>query len=258
VLDGGVQATSIHCCSKHSTSAPRGARRRALFAPEYFRWGEWAGPQLATVGRRRGAVENLGVKMRALMLALASQQVAAFMLAPTSVLPATHRATALRMDQWDEEGSMVQGIAEGGVSFEQLSNAAGDAELPAEKAAQLVLPEPEWNVAKMAVSSTDEDFSIECSAMDTSEITIAVEPMFNTYEKYFFGLSADSSPNFKIVQETSSAIEGTMDRRGGAPCEVTVKFDSNGSQGEFIANLCFILEEEKGFSKFYEIKCNAK
>ena len=57
-----------------------------------------------------------------------------------------------------------------------------------------VLKAPEWNVAKMAVSATDEDFEISCSSMDDAELTIDVDPMMNTFEDYFFGLTADSHP----------------------------------------------------------------
>ena len=78
------------------------------------------------------------------------------------------------------------------------------------------------------------------------------------YEDYFFGLTADSDAKFKIVQGASSPLEGTMDRRGGEPTTITIKCDPNGSSGEFIANLAFILPEEKDFSKFYQIKCTSR
>jgi hypothetical protein len=39
---------------------------------------------------------------------------------------------------------------------------------------------------------------------------------------------------------------------------IKVKCDPNGQTGEFVAYLCFILPEEKGFSKFFEIKCISK
>ena len=82
--------------------------------------------------------------------------------------------------------------------------------------------------------------------------------MMNTYEEYFYGLTPDSHPSFQIVSGESDPIEGKMQRRGGEPVAIKLKCDPNGQTGEFVAYLCFILPEEKGFSKFFQIKCDAK
>ncbi len=179
----------------------------------------------------------------------------AALLLPTvpRVAPAS-RASLVRM-QFDEEGGMVKEIEEGGMTLEQVRASYG-AEAPKlddAKAALLVLKEPEWNVNKMAVSATDEDFVLECSSMGDSEVVIEVEPFMNTIEEYCFGFTADSDPKFSIVHEESSPIEGRMQRRGGEPEVVKVKFDPNGASGEFVAHLCFILPEENMYSKFYSI-----
>ena len=86
----------------------------------------------------------------------------------------------------------------------------------------------------------------------------------NTYEDYFVGFTADSSSKFSIVHDESSDIEGRMDRRGGEPCVYKIRFEPQAraagvlpedqEDGEFVAYLCFILPEEKMYSKFYEIK----
>ena len=54
------------------------------------------------------------------------------------------------------------------------------------------------NVNKMAVSATDEDYVIECSAMGDAELIIEVEPSMNTYEEYFYGFTADSASQLSI------------------------------------------------------------
>uniref|UniRef100_A0A7S0Q028 Uncharacterized protein n=1 Tax=Coccolithus braarudii TaxID=221442 RepID=A0A7S0Q028_9EUKA len=176
------------------------------------------------------------------------------------VIPAVvpSRACTVRMaNPIDDEGNSVQG-SERGVSFEEYVAGLGqEATLDAAKQAMLVLKEPEWNLAKMAVSATDEDFEISCSSMDYAEITIEVPPMMNTYEDYFYGLTADSHTSFKIEQDRSDPIEGRMQRRGGDPTAILLKCDPNGQSGEFVANLCFILPEEKGFSKYFQITCKA-
>ena len=77
-------------------------------------------------------------------------------------------------------------------------------------------------------------------------------------QDYFYGLTEDSDSKFTIEHERSDPIEGRMQRRGGEPTSITLKFDSNGAAGTFEAFLCFILPEEKDFSTFYKITCVAK
>ena len=160
---------------------------------------------------------------------------------------------------FDDEGGMVRGIAEGGLTLEQVTAAAGQAgpSLPVEKAAKLVLKDPEWNLDKMEMSATDKDFEIACNSMDDAEIVIDVPPMMNTFEDYFFGLTADSHSSFSISTDESSPLEGRMQRRGGEPTVVKIKCEPNGASGTFEAHLCFILENEPGFSKFYKISCTS-
>ena len=75
----------------------------------------------------------------------------------------------------------------------------------------------------------------------------------NTIEAYFYGLTADSHQAFSISHEESSPIEGRMQRRGGEPEVVKIKCDPNGQTGELQAYLCFILDEEPMYSKYYGI-----
>ena len=121
--------------------------------------------------------------------------------------------------QFDEEGGMVKSIEEGGMTLEQVRAAYGaeGPKLSAEKQALCVLKEPEWNVNKMAVSATDEDFVLQTSSMGDAVCEIVVEPPFNTYEDYVVGFTAESSDKISIVHEESSDIEGRTDRRGGEP-----------------------------------------
>ena len=179
-------------------------------------------------------------------------------------VPRTQRAAAVMQfgeatrdpsGGFDEEGGMVKGIEEGGMTLEQVRANYGKEgpKLPAEKAAKLVLPEASFKISKMDVSQTDEDFVMECSSMNDTEMFVDVEPAMNTYEDYFFGLTSDSHPTITISQDESSPIEGRMDRRGGAATSVKLKFEPNGASGEFEAYLCFVLENEPDFSKFYKI-----
>ena len=76
----------------------------------------------------------------------------------------------------------------------------------------------------------------------------------NTYEEFVCGLTKDSHPAFKHT----SAFEGTMDRRGGAPTPVTITCEPQGATGTLVAYVCFILPEEKGFSTYYKITCESR
>ena len=46
--------------------------------------------------------------------------------------------------------------------------------------------------------------------------------------------------------------------RNGAPTSVEVTVDPAGAKGQLVGHLCFILPEEKDFSTFYKITCDAK
>lgn len=160
----------------------------------------------------------------------------------------------------DDEGNSVQGIEANAVSFADYVaglDAPGPA-LPAEKAALIVLPEPSWKVSMMAVSDVDEVIELQCAAMDYTETAIDIEPMMNTYQDYFFGLTADSHASFTIDYDRSSPIEGTMGRRGGEPLTIIVKCDTNGQVGEFVAHVGCILPDEPDFNKFYKITVTTK
>lgn len=158
--------------------------------------------------------------------------------------------------QFDDEGGMVQGISEGGMSLADVKAAYG-AEGPSlspDNQALCVLKEPEWNVNKMALSATDEDFVMQTSSMGDAVCEVVIEPPFNTYEDYVVGFTADSSDKITIVHEESSDIEGRTDRRGGEPLVYKIRFEPQGQEGEVVAHLCCIYPEERMYSKFYEIK----
>ena len=151
---------------------------------------------------------------------------------------------------------MVKEIEEGGMSLEDVRAAYGaeGPKLSPEKQALCVLKEPEWNVNKMKVSATDEDFELQTSNMGDATCEISIEPPFNTYEDYVVGFTADSSDKISIVHDESSDIEGRTERRGGEPLVFKIKYEPGGQDGEAIAHLCCIFPEEKMYSKFYEIK----
>jgi hypothetical protein len=196
--------------------------------------------------------------MHSVILILLVASAAGFVLSPPGRM--LQRPRVVSSMQFDDEGGMVKGIEQGGMSLEDLTSMIGQAEatLPEDKAAKLVLKEPEWNVEKMEVSATDQDFELQCSSMDSTEVVISIPPTMNTFEDYFYGLTADSDQRFSIVAAESSPIEGRMQRRGGEPEVVKIKFDPSGTSGEFEAHLCFILENEPMYSKFYSIKCTSK
>ena len=66
---------------------------------------------------------------------------------------------------------------------------------------------------------TDLDFDITCQSMMDTTCDFNIMPTMNTFEDFFLGLTSDSHPAFKLT----SAFEGRMDRRGGAPLEVSIK-----------------------------------
>ena len=82
------------------------------------------------------------------IFALFVTHVAALVLpaAPVTVPAAAAVGRARLAMQFDEEGGMVKEIEEGGMSFEDVMAGVGaeGPKLPAEKAAKLVLKEPEW------------------------------------------------------------------------------------------------------------------
>ena len=144
--------------------------------------------------------------------------------------------------QFDDEGGMIKAIEEGGMSLEEVRASYGAAgpTLSPEKQALCVLKDPEWNVAKMAVSSTDEDFVLQTSSMGDATCEIVIEPPFNTYEDYVVGFTAESSDKITIVHEESSDIEGRTDRRGGEPLVYKIRYEPQGQEGEALAHLCCI------------------
>lgn len=160
----------------------------------------------------------------------------------------------------DPEGNSVQEADTSETkTWDQLMAEAGqeEAKLSPEQQAQCVLPAESWKVEKMAMSNTDEDFEIQCASMDYATICVSIEPQMNTYQDYFFGLTADSDPKFKIDMSQSSPFEGRTARKGGEPTDVMIKCDPNGATGTFVAHLCYILPEEPTFSKFYKITCTS-
>ena len=84
-----------------------------------------------------------------------------------------------------------------------------------------------------------------------------VPPSMNTFEDYFYGFTADSDSQFTIAASESSPIEGRMQRRGGEPEVIKIKCDPGGKSGTFTAHLCFILDNEPMYSKYYSITCTA-
>ena len=151
---------------------------------------------------------------------------------------------------------MIKNIVEGGMSLEQVQASYGETgpTLSPENQALCVLKDAEWNVAKMAVSATDEDFVLQTSSMGDATCEVVIEPPFNTYEDYVVGFTAESSDKISLVWEESSDIEGRTDRRGGEPMVYKIRFEPQGQEGEVVAHLCCIFPEEKMYSKFYEIK----
>ena len=127
--------------------------------------------------------------------------------------------------------------------------------LPPEKQAQFVLPEESFKVSKMEMSQTDEDFELECTPFHEADTYIMVEPMFITKAKYFMGFTSDSDPKITI---DNNLVEGEMNTKSGKPTAIKIKFTPDGETGEFTAYLCFILPEEKTFSKFYKITAKSQ
>lgn len=208
-------------------------------------------------GNLGGSRRDEMVRALATLLAACSTTTA-WMVTPGSArLVARRTQSLLLMAAYDDEGGMVKEIAEGGLTLEQVkaSYGAEGPKLSDAKAAKLVLPAPKFNIDKMDMSSTDADFELSCSSMGDAEVIIEIDPMMNTYEDYFYGLTKDSHPSFKIAAEESSPIEGRMQRRGSSPEVVKLKCVPNGASGDFAAFLCFILENEPDFSKFYKITC---
>ena len=116
-----------------------------------------------------------------------------------------------------------------------------------------VLPEASWKVSKMEVSQTDADYEMWCASTDDKELWIEVPPVCMTYENFVCGFTKDSHPSFSC-EPTS----GKMERRNGDPTEICITCNPQGSSGELVGYLCFILPDEKDFSTYYKITCASR
>lgn len=92
-----------------------------------------------------------------------------------------------------------------------------------------------------------------CASTETKNLNIDVKPVCMTFEDFYCGFTADSHPAFSV-----SPSKGTMERRNGAPTQITVHCNPQGSSGDLVAHLCFILPEEKDFSTYYKITCHSQ
>ncbi len=100
---------------------------------------------------------------------------------------------------------------------------------------------------------TDLDFDMFTDGDKAKSIEIDVRPVAMAYEEFYCGFTADSHPAFSCTP-----ISGKMERRNGPPTTVTVTCEPRGQRGELKAWLCFILPDEKMFSTFYQITCQAR
>lgn len=128
-----------------------------------------------------------------------------------------------------------------------------DAEVIIADTSNFVLPEPEWRLSKMAVSSTNEDFEMFCDSLTPKQLVIDVAPVCMTFEDFYCGFTPDSHPAFSC-----NPTSGKTERRNGPPTSITVTVDPKGASGELVGYLCFILPEEKDFSTYFKITCASR
>jgi len=102
-------------------------------------------------------------------------------------------------------------------------------------------------------SMTDMDFEMFTIQDEAKNLPVSVRPVAMTYEPFFCGFTPDSHPAFSV-----SPASGKMERRNGEPTTVIVTCNPEGAKGELKATLCFILPEEKMFSSYYGITCQAR
>lgn len=88
-------------------------------------------------------------------------------------------------------------------------------------------------------SVPDGEIQMSASSSGSSEVTIDVNPVCMTYEDYFAGFSADSSPVFSV-----SPALGRMDRRGGEVTQLVVTCTPLGQGGTLTGNLVINLPED--------------
>ena len=98
----------------------------------------------------------------------------------------------------------------------------------------------------------EEDFEMFVASTAQKELQIDVKPVCMTFEDYYCGFTADSHPSFRV-----SPSSGKMERRNGPPTSVTVTCNPQGSHGELVGHLCFILPEERDFSQYFKITCTS-
>lgn len=101
---------------------------------------------------------------------------------------------------------------------------------------------------------TDADFEMFTIQGNAKDLAIEVKPVAMTFEPFYCGFTADSHPAFSV-----SPGSGKMERRNGDPTSITVTCNPGENvKGELKATLCFILPEEKAFSTYYGITCQAR
>jgi len=120
-------------------------------------------------------------------------------------------------------------------------------------ARDFVLPEASWNANTMSETQFDAELNMFTIRGEGAPLAIEVQPVAMAFEDFYCGFTVDSHPAFKVTENSF----GKMERRKGAPTTVEVTCDPQGEKGMLVGYLCFILPEEKDFSTFYKITCDA-
>lgn len=102
---------------------------------------------------------------------------------------------------------------------------------------EFVRPVERWPGDPAAAIAADFDLG-RVSKIGTG-FEFEVEPACMTFEDYYAGFTADSSPAFVV-----EPAFGRMDRKGGAPTVLKVYCKPNGAVGPMAATLCVILPDD--------------
>lgn len=112
---------------------------------------------------------------------------------------------------------------------------------------EIVADESQFVMKNKAMTDLDFEMFLDAST-ESKSIVVDVRPMMMTYEDFYVGFTADSHPAFSCTPTS-----GAMEKRNGAPTQITVTCTPGGAKGELEAWLCFILPDEKAFSTYYKI-----
>mmetsp|Transcript_17306 Transcript_17306/g.52652 ORF Transcript_17306/g.52652 Transcript_17306/m.52652 type:complete len:243 (-) Transcript_17306:1002-1730(-) len=149
------------------------------------------------------------------------------------------------LDKLRKQSASDPGIA-GALEVDPTRIGGYQAESAAAKGVTFELDVP----AKMGSFTQEINVEMAAGSSDAKVETVFVKPVAMSYEDYYAGFTDDTPPIFSVTP-----VEGRMERRGGAPTELSVSIRPDGQPGDKTGYLVVVLPEE---NEQFNIKINVK